>query len=182
MLDSSLLSIQRLVWISLMAALIAVGAFVHVPLGPAPISLQTFFVMLAGFVLGPARSLLAVALYLAAGLIGLPVFAGGTSGIARILGPTGGFLLGFFLQAFLAGLATRDRSHPLSWPQGLFWGTLSTLATFSLGLPWLKTVLDVTWGEALALGVLPFLPGAVAKLLLAVATYRFMDQRSLLPS
>lgn len=182
MLDPSLLSIQRLVWVSLMAALIAVGAFIHVPLGPAPISLQTFFVMLAGFVLGPMRGSLAVALYLTAGFIGLPVFAGGTSGFARILGPTGGFLLGFFLQAFLAGIATRDRSKPLSWPKGLTWGALSTLATFTLGFPWLKTMLDIGWGEALTLGVLPFLPGAVIKLTLAVATYRFMDQRSLLPS
>lgn len=181
MLDTSLLSLQRLVWVSLLAALIAVGAYVHIPLGPVPISLQTYFVVLAGFVLGPVHGASAPALYLAAGLVGLPVFAGGTSGLGRLLGPTGGFLISFLLLAALAGIATRDRSGPLTWPRGLLWGTAGLAVTFVFGVVWLKTALGMEWGEALSVGVLPFLPGAAVKLVLAVATYRFMDRRSLLP-
>ena len=144
-----------------MAALIAVGGYLSLPLGPVPISLQTFFVMTAGVVLGSASGALAAALYLAAGLVGLPVFAGGTAGIAKLLGPTGGFLFSFVPMAMIAGIATRDRSRPLTWLQGLAWGTAATIVTFLIGVPWLKLALDWGWLKALNAGFLPFLPGAV---------------------
>ncbi len=189
-LDSSLLSTQRLVWTALLAALMGVGAHVHVPLGPVPFSMQTFFVLLAGFVLGPARGALAAGLYLAAGLIGLPVFAGGTSGLGRLLGPTGGFLLSYPLHAAVAGLASNgeasngeasDDETPPSWRRGIAWGALALAVTFACGVPWLKITLEMSWGKAATVGMLPFLPGAVVKLFLAVAAWRFLATRRLLP-
>ena len=163
-----------------MAALIALGGYVSLPLGPVPISLQTFFVMTAGFVLGPTNGALAVALYLLAGLVGLPVFAGGTAGIEKLLGPTGGFLFSFVPMAMIAGIATRDRSRPLTWLEGLAWGTAATVVTFLIGVPWLKLALDWGWLKALDAGFLPFLPGAVIKLVLSIATYRFLDRTGLI--
>lgn len=181
MFDPSLRQTHRLTWIALLAALIAVGAYVYVPLGPIPFSMQTFFVLLAGFALGPVHGTSAAALYLAAGAVGLPVFSGGTSGVARLFGPAGGFLFGFIPLAAIAGMATTDRSRPLGWSRGLAWGALALTAAYALGVPWLKLVLGLGWRQALAVGLLPFLPGAVIKLFLAVATYRFLDARRLLP-
>ena len=82
--------LRRTVQASLFAALIAAGAFLAVPIGPVPIVLQNMFVLLAGLLLGPRWGLAGVGIYLLAGAIGLPVFAGGTGGIGRMLGPTGG--------------------------------------------------------------------------------------------
>jgi hypothetical protein len=91
---------------ALFAALIAAGTFISIPLPftPVPVVMQNLFSLLAGLVLGPMLGAASVALYLIAGLIGAPVYAGATSGIARLLGPTGGFLFGYLLSAFVAGL------------------------------------------------------------------------------
>jgi biotin transport system substrate-specific component len=89
--------------VALFAALIAAGAFIAVPVGPVPLVLQNLMVLLAGMILGPFMGGAAAALYLLAGLLNLPVFAGGTGGIARFAGPTGGFLIGYFFMAVAAG-------------------------------------------------------------------------------
>ena len=178
----NLFSIHRLVWIALMAALTAVGAVVSIPLGPispVPVSLQTMFVLLAGFILGPRGGALAVLLYLAAGLIGLPVFAGGKSGLAAFLGPTGGFLLGFAPGAMIAGAARRDPVRPL--PALLAYAAASTAVMLTLGTVQLAALLQISIGKALAVGVVPFLPGAVVKCLGAAFIYRFLATRRLLP-
>ena len=181
MLNSSLRSPRRLAWILGMTALMAVGAYIQLPLGPVPLSLQTFFVLLAGFVLGPAHGALAAALYLAAGVVGLPVFAGGSSGIASLAAPTGGFLLSFVPMAAIAGVATRNVSQSWSWSRGFAWGAVASVGAFVLGVPWLALVLDLDWRDALDIGCLPFLPGAVIKLVLSVATNRLLEMRRLLP-
>ena len=87
--------LRMTVYASLFAALVAVGAFISIPIGPVPIVLQNFFVLLAALLLGPRWGVAAVGVYLLSGICGLPVFAGGTAGIGRILGPTGGYLMGY---------------------------------------------------------------------------------------
>lgn len=103
-------SIRELVMCALFSALIAVGAFIKIsiPLDPFPMhfTLQFFFVLLAGFLLGSTRGLLSVGVYLILGLVGIPVFAAG-GGIAYVLRPTFGFLLGFALAAYVTGLIAR---------------------------------------------------------------------------
>lgn len=180
--DRSLVSLNRLVWTALLAALIAVGSYLHFPLGPVPLTMQTFFVLLAGLILGPIGGALCVALFLAAGVIGLPVYSGGSSGVAHLLGPTGGFLFGFLPAAAIAGLATRNRSQQLTWRRGILWCALGTIVLCGLGVPWLKFALDFDWAKAIAVGFLKVLPGAVIKLLMAVASYRSMHKRGLLPT
>lgn len=89
--------------IAVFAAFIAVCSIIAIPIGAAPITLQTFAVLLAGAVLGANRGFLAVLLYLAVGAVGIPVFAGGASGLAVFAAPTAGYLVSFPLAAWLVG-------------------------------------------------------------------------------
>lgn len=91
-------------FVALFAALICAGCFIRIPLGPVPVVLQNALCILTGVLLGGALSGAPAALFLFAGFIGLPVYSGGTSGIAVWLGPTGGFLPGYLIGAVAAGL------------------------------------------------------------------------------
>ena len=97
------LSTRELVWAALFSALIAVGAFIKIPLGVVPLTLQLFFVILAGLLLGARLGFIAVFTYVAIGLLGIPVFTRG-GGIGYVLQPTFGYILGFCFAAFVAGL------------------------------------------------------------------------------
>ena len=176
MLNGTRRSIQQLTWTVLLAALIPIGGVLQIPIGPVPISLQTFFVLLAGLLLGPAHGVLAVVLYLVAGLLGLPVFAGGASGVGVVQGPTGGFLLGFLPMVWIAGLAVRGREEPLDWERGLSWATAATALNLAIGVPWLKLVTGMGWEKTLEVGLFPFLPGAALKILASVAVCRFLEK------
>ncbi|MBG0790556.1 MAG: biotin transporter BioY [Desulfovibrionaceae bacterium] len=181
MTDSPLLDLHRLVWTALMAALIGAGAYLIVPIGPVPVSLQTLFIFLAGYTLGPRHGVLAVALYLLAGIVGLPVFAGGTSGLGHLLGPTGGFLFGFVLAALLCGLARPAQGKLVPWGRGLLFGVLAIIALYALGVARLKAVLDFTWAKAMAVGMIPFIPWAAVKIVVALACCRYLARLNLLP-
>ncbi|EGB15906.1 BioY protein [Pseudodesulfovibrio mercurii] len=180
MKTTPLTDIHRLTWTALMAALIGAGAWLNLPIGPVPVSLQTFFVALAGFVLGPVRGGLAVGLYLLAGVAGLPVFAGGGSGLGHLFGPTGGFLIGFVPYACIAGLARDDDG--ISWARGFVFGILGMAVLFVLGVAWLKFSLTLTWARAWALGAAPFLLWGLIKTSLAVITGRHLVRARLLPA
>jgi len=184
MSDPSLTNLHRLVWTAIMAALTAVGAYIQFPLGPVPFSMQTFFILLAGLILGPAYGALSMLLYLGAGLIGLPVFAKGASGFAQFMGPTGGFLFGFILLAAGTGLATGGKPRPggLSWVRGVAFCLLGTVLLYVLGIWRLKAVIGSDWTKALSVGLVPFIPGLVLKIAGAVACYRYLARRRLLPS
>ncbi|MDR2388128.1 MAG: biotin transporter BioY [Deltaproteobacteria bacterium] len=110
--EVSLSQTRRLVRLSIWAAFMALGAWVSLPIGPVPITLQTFFIFLAAFVDGP-RASLSVLLYLGAGLLGLPVFAGGLAGPALVFGPTAGYALAFPLMALICGLGRARGKNPI---------------------------------------------------------------------
>ena len=179
--SKSLLSINKIVWIAAMAALVAVGSYVKIPMGPVPFSMQTFFVIMAGFVLGPFHGMLSLGLYVAAGLIGLPVYVGGGAGLGHLLGPTGGYLFGFMACAYVSGLA-RDDENPgeFSVIKGLAYAVLGMLVLYVLGVGRLKMVLDMSWSKAFTVGMLPFLPGMAVKIALAVTCRKFMAARRIL--
>ncbi len=103
--------IRRMALTALCAALIAVGAFIRVPLPGIPFTLQTFFVTLAGLLLGGELGACSALLYIAVGLIGIPVFAGG-GGIGYVLQPSFGYLIGFALGAFLTGKIAHAEKQP----------------------------------------------------------------------
>lgn len=157
---------------ALFAALIAAGTFISIPLpfSPVPIVLQNLFALLSGLVLGPAPGGAAVAVYLAAGAIGAPVFAGAAGGFVHFLGPTGGFLYGYFLAAITAGLIA---GRPRAGTKTPVWRIIAAAAAGFLivyvpGLVQLKAVTGLPWGGTLIAGCLPFLPGDAVKAVVAV--------------
>jgi len=94
------------------ACLTALGAQVQVPISPVPVTLQVLFVLLSGLVLGSKLGILSQLEYLAFGLAGMPVFAQGKSGLLALLDPTGGYLVGFILGAYIAGLLAESVAQP----------------------------------------------------------------------
>lgn len=149
---------------SLLTALAAQVA-IPLPFTPVPITGQTFAVLLVGAALGSRRGAASMALYLAEGLAGLPVFAGGKAGLAVLFGPTGGYLVGFIVAAFVTGwLAERgwDR-RPLTTALAMLVGNI---AIYLFGVPWL-TFFVGSIERALVLGFVPFIPGDLFKLILA---------------
>jgi len=161
------------------SVLTAIGAWISIPLpiSPVPFTLQVFFVLLSGAVLGGRLGALAQMIYLLLGLIGLPVFAGGESGPGVLVGPTGGYLLGFVVAAYLTGrIAEGERFSSLI---RMILGSLSGLVPIYLfgeiGLwVWLRSSLPVL----LMFGVIPFLPADVIKAIMAayIASRRQMRQ------
>ncbi len=165
--------IEKLRWVvlaSLMAALTAVGAYIHIPIGPVPIVLSTLFVLLSGLLLGSRWGLVSMALYLLVGAIGIPVFAGGKGGLVHFFGPTGGYLLGYVLASWITGFIS-ERSRGI-----LIWEILAVIAgsltIYGLGVPWLKIATQISWPKALMLGMVPFLIGDAVKASVALMLAR----------
>lgn len=168
-----LMPIEKLRWMvlaSLMAALTAVGAYILVPIGPIPIVLSTLFVLLSGLLLGSRWGLVSMALYLLVGAIGMPVFSGGRGGLAHFLGPTGGYLFGYVIASWLTGLiAERSRGILILEILGVLIGSL---AIYSLGIPWLKVVSQMSWTKTFMVGMVPFLIGDGVKASVAIILAR----------
>ena len=152
--------------------LLTLSAKVQVPFWPVPMTMQTFVVIGLGLALGPRLGLAAVALYLAQGAAGLPVFAGTPEkgiGLAYMAGPTGGYLAGYLLAAFVAGhLAMKgwDRTPLAAFAAALVAGALIYLP----GLAWLGAMIG--WDKpVLAFGLWPFVYGDILKAALAAAAF-----------
>lgn len=164
--------VRHLVLILAGALLIAAAAQVrfYLPGNPIPVTGQTFAVLLVGGALGFRRGIASTTLYLTLGLVGVPVFSGGTSGVEVVLGLSGGYIVGFILAAAIVG-----RLAELGWDRGLVGSVgamvIGSIAIYAVGVPWLAVVADheVVW--AIKVGVLPFLPGDVLKLGLAAAAF-----------
>lgn len=139
---------------------LAAGAAFPLPLNPVPVTLQSLAVLACGAVLGPYRGTLAVGVYLLAGLLGMPVFAGGSSGPAHLTGATGGYLLGFLPAAFLCGWLSR-KGHDRTIRGALISLLLGHGVIFLLGVPWLARFTGLS--AAVRTGLVPFLPGAAVK-------------------
>ncbi len=156
----------------------AAGAFIRIPLPftPVPITLQTFFVLLAGAVLGKKLGILSQAGYVILGLFGAPIFAGAHAGAAYFMGPTGGYILGFALASWAVGKIMGMKYNP-----GSSWTMISMISGavvyFSLGALWLSVVLHVSIAKAVMLGVIPFIPGDIVKILSAAALYNLVHVR-----
>lgn len=151
---------------ALLCALCAVLSQIQIPIPPVPISLSLLAVHLCGALLGRRWGAAAVCCYLALGAAGLPVFAGFAGGVSVLFGPTGGFLFGYVLCAWMIGAIT-DR-FGFSRRTLIFAMTLGTLACYALGAAWFVLITGSSLGAALAACVLPFIPGDMLKIVLAV--------------
>jgi len=166
--------IKDMCYIALMAAVICVISPYEIPLEPVPISLATFAVYLAGAVLGFKKGTAAVCIYLLLGAVGVPVFAGFTSGFAKFTGPTGGYLIGYLPCVAITGIGVDllgERrinvfEYGFSWSYPVFM-VLGTIVLYLLGTVWFVTSTGYTFAKALPLCVIPFLPGDAAKIVLA---------------
>ncbi len=162
--------LRMVVLASLMAALTAVGAYIHVPIGPVPIVLSTLFVILSGLLLGGKWGLVSMSLYLLVGAIGLPVFAGGKGGFAHFFGPTGGYLFGFLFASWLTGFISERSRGSLIFD--IIAVIIGSLAIYGLGVPWLKVVTQMPWAKTIMVGIIPFLIGDAIKAIAAVILAR----------
>ena len=143
-----------------------IGLCAQIAVGwPVPFTGQTFAVLLTGALLGGRRAVLSVLTYLAAGMVGLPVFSMGRSGFAMLLGPTGGYLVGFVAAAYITGVLAEK-----GWDRRV--GTtilamvLGNIAIYAFGLGWLCWLMGVD-RTVLAVGLYPFVVGDCLKITLA---------------
>ena len=159
-----------LVYIGLFAALIAVCAWIAIPL-TVSVTLQTFAVCLTAGLLGWKRATLTTIVYILLGMIGLPVFTGFNSGIAAVTGPTGGYIVGFIFTALIVGLAVEKVGRKI-W-QNVVFMVIGILVCYLFGTVWFVIAYKVSFVSALSTCVIPFLlPDAVKIVLAAVLVNR----------
>jgi len=139
-------------------ALIAAGSWVSIPFFPVPLTLQTFFVLLAGAVM-KRRAVVPVGLYVLLGDLGLPLFHNGTAGIGVLFGPTGGFILGFIAAGLVVGIAYEHQSDRIRIA-GL---AAASLLIYLFGVLWLALSTGMGIAAAIVIGMVPFLPGDAFK-------------------
>ncbi|MEN1761784.1 biotin transporter BioY [Anoxynatronum sibiricum] len=180
---TSKMTIHDYTRIALMAALISISSYIAVPLpfSPVPVTAQTLAIMLCGMLLTVRQSFYTLSVYLLLGTIGLPIFAGGGSGLGIIMGPTGGFLFGFLLAAVFISLTKGDQ--PSLWRYGLVNAIGSLVVVNLAGVPWLAWATGMDLPQAFAVGFMPFLPGAIIKLVIAtLLAWKLVPQLRWLPA
>jgi len=162
----SKLSIRQMTLISLFAALTAVGAFISIPIYPVPLTLQTLFTLLAAMTLGSVMGASSQIIYVLLGVIGLPVFAGFKAGIGILFGPTGGFLFGFIISAYVIGKIIEVKKE-----KNIFYyflaGIIGTVILYIIGITQLSLITGIGIKKAIVVGMLPFLPGDILKVIAA---------------
>ena len=163
---TNLTSLQKTIYMSLFTGLFIVGGAISIPLpiSPVPVTLTDFFVMIAAITLG-TTSVTPILLYLFFGIIGLPVFSNGGSGLFFLLGPTGGFLIGFLPLAYISGLSV-DKVE--STVKSLFYLVIGNLVLYGFGVTWMMLRLGLSIYAATSIGFLPFMPGTVLKLIVVL--------------
>jgi biotin transport system substrate-specific component len=163
---------KNMILTGLFAALTAIGAYIIIPVGPAPITLQLLFTVMSGIFLGAKYGALSQIIYILMGLAGLPVFAGGAGGFSYIFAPSFGYVLGFVVAAFLVGKLLENDRKP-GFMKIFISCLLGTLVIYIIGYPYLYLVLtrvsgaSVTFQGLLKPAVLVFLPGDLVKITLA---------------
>lgn len=162
------LSIKQIILVGLFAALTAVGAFIQIPLLTVPVTLQFMFTGLSGVMLGGKLGALSQLIYVAIGLFGLPVFAGGIGGIGSIIKPSFGYLIGFILAAYIIGRITEGNKR-VGFSKLFIAAIVGILVTYAIGVPYLYLIVknvigtDITFITALKTGFLIFIPGDLLK-------------------
>jgi biotin transport system substrate-specific component len=169
-------SVKGIVYAALFGALTAAGAFIIIPLPPVPITAQTFFLNVAALLLGGPLGAASQFIYIMLGVVGMPVFAGGKAGLGVLFGPTGGYLIGFIIGAFVIGfIANRKKDAGVLWY--VFSMFIGMVIIYTIGVAQLSFVAKLSLLKATAVGVLPFLPGDILKIILATIISVKLKQR-----
>ena len=161
------MKIRTMTRVALFAALTAVGAFIRIPLGYSSITLQTFFTAMAGCVLGPWYGALSQLVYVALGLVGLPIFTQG-GGIGYLVQPTCGFLIGLIPAAWVIGRIAGRKPEPKQIVPACLRGDG---VLYAIGVPYMALILNTFLGKGMGFsaimwaGMIPFLPGDMIKIL-----------------
>ncbi|MFU0790302.1 biotin transporter BioY [Virgibacillus proomii] len=150
---------------AIFAAITAILAQVEIPLPLIPISGQTLAVGITATILGSRQGALAMVCYALIGAAGIPVFTGFSGGAHVLVGPTGGYIFGFIVTAYVTGLILEKTSFHLV--NALIANIVGMVITLAFGTVQLKFVLDFTWTAALAAGVYPFIVVGIIKAVLA---------------
>ena len=160
---------------AVMAAVLCVLGPLTVPIGAIPISLANFVICLTAWLLGPKFGTLSVVIYLAIGLIGVPVFSGYGAGLAKVAGPTGGYLVGYLLLAFIGGLfIEKSNGQPVVSAVGL---VLGDAVCYVLGTAWFVFQMQCDLGYALAVCVYPFIVLDLAKIVVSCIVGALLRKR-----
>lgn len=161
-------STRRLVLIALITAITCIFAplAIPIPVSPVPISLTNLVIMISIYVLGFKDATISYVVYLLLGLVGLPVFSGFTGGIAKIAGPTGGYLVGFIFLTLIAGLFVEK--FPQNRVLAVVGMVIGMAITYIFGTEWLAIQLKMTFVAALSVGVIPYLAGDAVKIIIAI--------------
>lgn len=150
---------------ALFAALMCIFGPMSVPIGPVPISLTNLVIYVAVYLLGTREATISYVIYLLLGAVGLPVFSAYSGGMGKLLGPTGGYLIGFIFMAIISGIAMKlSRVNVFITAAGMIVGTL---VAYAFGTAWFVYVAKYTWGAALKVCVYPFIPFDLAKIVIA---------------
>lgn len=163
--------VRKMSYAAVLAALTGAGAVISIPLGPVPITLQTFFVILAGFLLGARWGFISITLYLLLGAAGLPVFSGGAAGAGHLLGPTGGYLISFPIGAAVAGGLAElgdGRSGIERLSLKAVGGAVASGLILVIGAARLMQFFGMSPEAAFAAGIAPFVVTSLPEIALAV--------------
>ena len=174
------LNLVRSTFTAMFAALICIGSFISIPLpGGVPITIQNLFAVLAGLLFGGIQGAGAVGLFLILGTLGVPVFSGGTSGMPILVGPTGGFLWGYFVGALVAGIIVgtpriTEKKHTVKMAIRIAAASLAAFAIqYLIGIPWFMHIMaskgnSLSLAKALSYTLIPFIPGDLTKFCVSI--------------
>ncbi len=161
-LSGQRISTKTITMIAVMTAVICVIAPISIPIGPVPISLGTLAIFFSIYVLGTKRAIMSCLDYLIIGFVGVPVFSGFTGGAAKLIGPTGGYLIGYVPMIIAAGmLIDKYDGKPLQSVMGMI---LGTLVLYAFGTAWFCYSADYELFPALTVCVFPFIIGDLLKI------------------
>ena len=164
------ISTRDMTLVAMFTGLTAIGAFISIPIGEVPISMQSLFVILSGLILGSKLAALSQIIYIILGLIGLPIFANFTGGLQSIMKPSFGFIIGFVFAAYIVG---KIRENSRSTKSILMASFVATLVIYMFSLPYMYYMLNIVMAKGLSLatvikiGCLLFLPGDILKAIIS---------------
>lgn len=165
--DNQKIKTKQMVLIALMTAVTCVLGPLSIPLpfSPVPISLTNFAIFLAIFVLGMKNGTISFIIYLLLGAVGVPVFSSFRGGFQVLAGPTGGYLIGFIFLALIMGFALDHFDRKLL--PTIIGMIIGMVVCYAFGTVWLAKLLSLSFKEGLMMGVIPYLPGDAAKIIIA---------------